>query len=125
MNEWDDYFWFDVDFPEFNIELTRQLKEESVTGLVDLFPRWRENERSFDEHWKLESEVFLDPFMLSIFDDEHSQIEDRWITLGKERNDIPLVVVHTFMEIDVDNCTIRIISARRATKKESKEYSSR
>ena len=71
------------------------------------------------------TEVFLDPFMLSIFDDEHSQVEDRWVTMGKDRNDILLLVAHTFREIDTGNSGIRIISARRATKNEIKQYSTR
>ncbi len=71
------------------------------------------------------AEVFRDPFMLSIFDKEHSQVEDRWITIGKDRNDVPLVVVHTFRRIDADNVNIRIISARKATKREIKQYSTR
>ena len=83
------------------------------------------NYRKHKVRFERAAEVFLDPFMPSIFDDEHSQKEDRWITLGKDRNNVPLVVVHTFREIDVDNCSIRIISARRAIKKEAKQYSAR
>ena len=71
------------------------------------------------------AEIFLDPFMLSQFDDEHSEKEDRWLTIGKDRNNIAIVVIHTFKEIDSDNSTIRIISARRATKKENKQYNLR
>jgi uncharacterized protein len=71
------------------------------------------------------SEIFLDPFMLSVFDETHSTNEDRWITLGKDRNNVTIVVVHTFREIDPDNSTIRIISARRATKREVKQYNLR
>ncbi len=71
------------------------------------------------------SEIFLDPFMLSVFDKTHSTNEDRWITLGKDRNNVTIVVVHTFRDIDLDNSTIRIISARRATKREDKQYNLR
>ena len=71
------------------------------------------------------SEIFLDPFMLSVFDEAHSTNEDRWLTVGKDRNDVTIVVVHTFREIDSDNSTIRIISARRATKQEDKQYNLR
>jgi uncharacterized DUF497 family protein len=63
--------------------------------------------------------------MLSTFDEEHSESEDRWITIGKDRNDVAVAVVHTFREIDDENCNIRIISARRATKKETLEYMTR
>ena len=68
------------------------------------------------------STIFLDPFALSIFDDEHSIDEERWITLGKDSNGILIVVSHTFRKIDLNTCTIRIISARRATRKEGRQY---
>jgi uncharacterized DUF497 family protein len=70
-------------------------------------------------------EVFLDPFAISIFDDEHSLQEDRWITMGKDRNEIILVVIHTFEQREVDQCNIRLISVRKATKKEIKQYEER
>ena len=71
------------------------------------------------------TEIFLDPFMLSIFDKTHSGSEDRWITIGKDRNNVTIVVVHTFRKIDDKNSKIRIISARKATKKEDKQYNKR
>ena len=66
--------------------------------------------------------VFLDPFAISLFDEEHSRDEERWVTLGKDNNEVLLVVVHTFKKIDSKSCTIRIISARKATKKERYHY---
>jgi hypothetical protein len=66
--------------------------------------------------------IFLDPFAVSIFDAEHSSHEDRWITIGKDRNEVVLVVIHTFRELDADHCNIRLISARKATKTENKQY---
>ena len=71
------------------------------------------------------TEVFLDPLMLSILDDERSEAEERWITVGSDRNNVPLVVIHTYREIDIDTCVIRVISSRRATKNERKQYSQR
>lgn len=68
------------------------------------------------------AEVFLDPLALSIFDGEHSGREERWITLGKDSTGITLVVVHTFKEESEGQCNIRVISARRATRKERKQY---
>jgi hypothetical protein len=84
-----------------------------------------ENFRKHKAAFERAAEVFLDPLMLSIFDAEHSKVEDRWITIGGGRNGIALVVVHTFREIDSHTCSIRIISARKATKKETKQYSKR
>jgi len=66
--------------------------------------------------------IFCDPNAISIFDDEHSQEEERWVTIGRDSSSILLVVSHTFREIDTSSCSIRIISARKATKRERKEY---
>lgn len=72
------------------------------------------------------AEIFLDPFAISIFDDEHSfEKEDRWITIGKDNNEVVLVSNHTFRQIDNEQCNVRIISARKATKKEFKQYNER
>lgn len=68
------------------------------------------------------AEIFKDPMAVSIYDDEHSQQEDRWITIGKDHSENVFVVVHTFVQEDDNVCQIRIISARKATKKESMQY---
>ena len=68
------------------------------------------------------SAIFLDPRMIAVFDSEHSEHEDRWATIGIDRNGILLVVVHTFQQLDAGCCRIRIISTRKATRKESKQY---
>jgi uncharacterized protein len=66
--------------------------------------------------------VFRDPCMISIFDDKHSDSEDRWITLGIDTNGTLLVISHTFHSISSSLCKIRIISARKATKAEETKY---
>lgn len=71
------------------------------------------------------AQVFLDPLMLSLYDEEHSEADERWITMGVDRNNVLFVVVHTFKESNDDNAMIRIISARRATKHEAQEYEER
>lgn len=68
------------------------------------------------------SAIFLDPRMVAVFDSKHSEHEDRWATIGIDRNGILLVVVHTFQQLDADCYRIRIISARKATRKEIKQY---
>jgi len=67
--------------------------------------------------------VFRDPNAITIFDDSHSDAEERWITLGLTSTGILAVVNHTFNRIDNDLATIRIISCRKATKNETKQYS--
>ncbi|MFH1857066.1 MAG: BrnT family toxin [Candidatus Omnitrophota bacterium] len=66
--------------------------------------------------------AFKDPNALSIFDNEHSINEERWITLGISSSGKLLVICHGFQKIDLKTCVIRIFSSRKATKKESKQY---
>ena len=82
----------------------------------------RENERKHKVTFERAAKIFLDPLQISIFDDEHSEDEERWITTGKNSSEILLVVVHTFNETSDEEWTNRIISARKATKKEKKQY---
>ena len=72
--------------------------------------------------FELSATIFLDPNALSIHDYDHSENEDRWITVGISRTGNPLTIVHTFNEIDESNTSIRIISARKSTKNEIKQY---
>ena len=65
--------------------------------------------------------IFLDPLALSQPDDGHGTAEERWITIGHSR-DTMLLVVHTFSELDEDRAYIRIISARKPTKNERRQY---
>ena len=66
--------------------------------------------------------IFRDPHLLSIPDEEHSEAEERWITMGLDENGILLVLVHTFEKTVANSARIRIISARKATKKETNNY---
>jgi hypothetical protein len=68
------------------------------------------------------AEVFLDPLAISIFDEEHSDEEERWITMGKDSQEVVLVVIHTFREVVVDEWIIRIISGWKATRNEIRQY---
>ena len=70
------------------------------------------------------SYVFADPFALNRYDGKHSQNEDRWVSSGKSLSEIILVVVHTYRNSDGVEF-VRIISARKATKKEKQVYHSR
>ncbi len=63
--------------------------------------------------------VFYDENARLISDPVHSNGEDRFILLGISRNVKILIVVHVYKEQDE---LIRIISARKATKTESKYY---
>ena len=82
----------------------------------------KENLKKHRISFERAAEIFLDPFMLSLYDSQHRLTEDRWITIGADRNGVPLTVVHTFREMDLHSSGIRIISARRATRNELKDY---
>jgi uncharacterized DUF497 family protein len=62
--------------------------------------------------------VFRDPQAVSIYDEGHSTPEDRWITLGLSKDGGLLVVCHTFEHVDPSTVRIRIISGRKATRRE-------
>lgn len=65
--------------------------------------------------------VFSDPFELTIEDPVHSLDEFRFISIGLSKNDNLLVVSYTERQQN----KIRIISARKATKREHKYYEQR
>ena len=71
------------------------------------------------------STIFNDPNSISIFDIKHSQVEDRWITIGRDISNIELVVIHTEKYVRENELIIRIISARKATKNERTTYRKR
>jgi uncharacterized protein len=82
----------------------------------------RANLRKHGVSFEQASRVLEDPSALSIYDDTHSSTdEDRWITLGRAGDDV-LVVVHTFREMGPEQVTVRIISARQATRHERRQY---
>ncbi|PSF38178.1 hypothetical protein C7H19_06815 [Aphanothece hegewaldii CCALA 016] len=64
--------------------------------------------------------VFADPFLLFTEDFKHSQYEEREWAIGEMENGSIVVVVFTIRDE-----IIRIISARKATKKERKQYEER
>lgn len=66
--------------------------------------------------------VLSDALALTVYDTEHSQDEERWLSLGQTSEGSLLVVVHTFVETGPTSGLLRIISARPATKNERKQY---
>ena len=61
--------------------------------------------------------IFDDPMFITFVDEEHSQDEERYISLGLSRHGRLVMLAHTDRE-----GRIRIISARLATKKEEQFY---
>lgn len=75
----------------------------------------RKHRVSFEEA----QSVFYDEFAIQFFDDDHSAIEDRFLMLGLSAQARLLLVCHCERE---SGNVIRILSARRATKRESTFY---
>ncbi|WP_428041021.1 BrnT family toxin [Candidatus Avelusimicrobium fimicolum] len=75
----------------------------------------RKHKVSFEEA----KTVFYDDNARIIADPDHSETEDRFIILGLSQSLKLLVVCHCYRAQDE---IIRIISARKATKNESKSY---
>ncbi|MDE3164972.1 MAG: BrnT family toxin [Acidobacteriota bacterium] len=96
------------------------------------------NERPFQFEWdevkadanlrkhgitfQMASTVFFDPNLLTAADQEHSETEDRWFSLGIAANGILLSVVYLWSDGDPIAIKIRLISARRATLSECGQY---
>jgi uncharacterized DUF497 family protein len=57
-----------------------------------------------------------------VYDEEHSEAEERWVTLGRAENGRLVVVIHTFEETGAASANVRIISAREATRRERENY---
>ncbi len=79
----------------------------------------QQNLRKHGVSFEEASTAFGDPFSLTIDDPLHSEDEDRFVLIGVSNRNRLLVVVHTYR-----NDKIRLISARKATKREEKQYES-
>lgn len=81
------------------------------------------NHSKHDVTFEQAAMVFKDPMAMSLFDAENSEAEeDRWVTLGMVDGQHYLVVVHTYKAQHEHSVTIRLISARRATRQEIRQY---
>ena len=69
--------------------------------------------------------VFKNKNAISIYDKEHSKKVDQWITIGINTNGLPIVVNHTYNQVNKNTIIIRIISSRKALKNELKQYMER
>jgi len=60
--------------------------------------------------------------MLTLYDSSHSSLEDRWVTLGMSVAGRLLIVNHTYPEKTSERVPVRIISSRKATTRERRQY---
>jgi uncharacterized DUF497 family protein len=77
----------------------------------------RHNKRKHGVSFREALTSFYDSGQVAFYDVDHSEDEDREILLGYSNQGQLLLVVYTFR-----NDIIRIISARRATRKEAEDY---
>ena len=80
------------------------------------------NKRKHGVSFEEAQSVFYDENALLVADDEHSDEEDRFVLLGISSAARALVVCHCFRERDD---VIRIISARKADRRERRDYTQR
>lgn len=92
--------------------------------MINISFEWDDNKNTVNKKkhgisFKEAQTVFSDENALLIHDPDHSQEEDRFILLGLSSSIRILIVCHCYRKNDE---IIRIISARKATRSEQKQY---
>ena len=80
------------------------------------------NVRKHGVSFEFAATIFRDPGLLTVADIEHSDIEERWLSIGLSIDGKALSVVYVWSESDPMTVTIRLVSARLATLAELREY---
>jgi len=83
---------------------------------------WDEQKAADNEHkhgvtFEEAATCFYDPLQVAFYDPDHSVDEDREILIAQSDSGTPLLVVYTLR-----GDAVRIISARRMTRKEIRDY---
>ena len=81
-----------------------------------------ENVRKHGVTFELASSVFREPHLVTVADLEHSETEERWFSIGIARNGASLSVFYLWSDADPATVKIRLISARKATPAEWRQY---
>ena len=79
----------------------------------------RTNQKKHGVSFEEAKSVFYDDSAIQFWDEGHSDLEDRFLLLGRSSKMRILLIVHCFREPE---SVIRIVSVRKATKTESKQY---
>lgn len=82
-------------------------------------PKAASNKRKHGVTFEEAKSVFYDDFAIQFFDEENSEMEDRFLLLGHSNKSRILIICHCEKE---SGNIIRIISARKATTKERQLY---
>jgi len=77
----------------------------------------RQNIRKHRVDFNEAGTIFDDPLQISADDPDHSFNERRYITIGTSKQNRLLIIAHTF-----SNDKIRIITARKPTRRERENY---
>ena len=80
------------------------------------------NVRKHGISFDLARTVFNDPLLLTVADIEHGEGEERWFSTGRCSNGAMLAVVYQWTELGLATTRVRIISARRATQTEIRQF---
>ncbi len=65
--------------------------------------------------------IFRDPNQITLYDEDHSNDETRYVTIGFDGHSI-VIAVHTFQKLDKETFLLRLISARNAKGDEISQY---
>ena len=92
--------------------------------MADISFEWKEDKNTLNKKkhgisFEEAQTVFVDENALLLYDPDHSHKDDRFILLGLSSNLRILVVCHCYRKKDA---VIRIISVRKATRSEQKQY---
>ncbi len=68
--------------------------------------------------------MFADPLHISVLDKRFDYFEERWITIGATHEGRLIVLGHMYTIAGKGEETMRIMTAREATKKEREKYES-
>ena len=83
----------------------------------------RKNELNIFKHdvsFEEAATVFYDDYAVTLYDENHSDNEDRFIVIGVSKNSLELTVCHCYRGENEN--IVRIISAWKATKSEHEIY---
>lgn len=80
------------------------------------------NKKKHNVSFEEAATIFRDPHSITIFDEDHTEKEERWITIGISSFGRMLIVCHTYFELAEDTVILRMYSARKTTLMEKKQY---
>lgn len=72
--------------------------------------------------FELATSIFGDPRILTLADTTHSESEERWFSVGLASSGVPMSVAYLWTDAGVGLIKIRLITARRATAGEIRNY---